>query len=218
MLVPSLTDEAGKVLTVSDWLSIGVTLASCDLSDLLLKPGLAVLQQLDNLAAYWDWPGELVLNALFIPNNAQGQCVIRSKYDGRILRFSYDEILLLIQQLNPEHVALPAYLLPLAAQAYPDIILKCVKYDLEHVNKPGQDALKGLMYASGDELDYLITDTKYAMDFSILDKACVCPACSDGFTRAYFHHLYVHTPLLCQRWLVMHNQYQVMVPKIIFPN
>lgn len=207
MFVPSLTDEAGTVLTVSDWVSIDVKLASCDLSDLLLKPGIVVLQQLDSLAAYWDWPGELVLNALFIPNNAQGQCVIRSKYDGKILRFTYDEILLLIQQLNPDYVALPAYLLPLATQAYPDIILKCIDYDLEHANKPGQDALQGLMYASGDEVDYLITDNKYAMDFSVLDKACGCPACSDGYTRAYFHHLYVHTPLLCQRWLVMHNNW-----------
>ncbi|MDF1827538.1 MAG: hypothetical protein P1U39_04605 [Legionellaceae bacterium] len=205
MFVPSLTDEAGSVLTVADWLSVDVTLAACELEALLLKPGLAVLQQLDNLKAYWDWPGELVLNALLIANHAKEQCVIRSKYDGQILRFTYDEILVLIQHLNPEHVALPAYLLPLAKQAYPDIYSKCVAYDLEHANKPGQDALQGLIYASGDEREYFITDIKYAMDFSVLDKACTCPACSDGFTRAYFHHLYVHTPLLCQRWLVMHN-------------
>lgn len=209
MFVPSLTDEAGSVLTVADWISIDVIRASCELSELLLKPGLAVLQKLDNLKAYWDWPSELILHALSIASNAKDQCVIRSKYDGQILRFTYDEILILIQHLNPDHVVLPAYLLPLAEQDYPDIYSKCVDYDVDQGQKPGQDALKGLIYASGNECDYLITDKKYAMDFSVLNKACACPACADGFTRAYFHHLYVHTPLLCQRWLVMHNIWMV---------
>jgi len=207
MFIPSLTHEAGAVLTVSDWVAIDVKLASCDLSDLLLKPGIAVLKQLDCLKTYWDWPGELVLNVLSLPHNSSGQCVIRSKYDGSILRFTYEEILSLIQQLKPDHVALPAYLLPLATQAYPDIIQTCVEY--EACDKPGQDALEGLMYTSSDDRTFLITDKKYAMDFSVMDDTCACPACADGFTRAYFHHLYTHTPLLCQRWLVMHNQWMI---------
>jgi len=209
MFIPSLTSEAGGVLTVSDLVSIDVTLASCDLSDLLLKPGIAVLKQLDCLNAYWDWPGELVLNVLSLPNNALGQCVIRSKYDGSMLRFSYDEILALILQLNPDYVALPSYLLPLATQEYPGVLTKYVQYNetvFSDGDKPAQDALQGLMYTSNKACTFLITDKKYAMDFSLMDDACACPACADGFTRAYFHHLYMHTPLLCQRWLVMHNQ------------
>jgi queuine tRNA-ribosyltransferase len=212
MFIPSLTHEAGAVLTVSDWVSIDVKLASCDLSDLLLKPGIAVLKQLDCLKTYWDWPGELVLNALSLPNHSSGQCVIRSKYDGSILRFTYEEILALIRHLNPDYVALPAYLLSLTTQKFPDILEKCIEYS--ECDKPGQDALKGLMYTSSDQRTFLITDKKYAMDFSVMDDACACPACADGFTRAYFHHLYAHTPLLCQRWLVMHNQWmasQVLV-------
>lgn len=212
MLIPSLTHEAGAVLTVSDWVSIDVKLVACDLSDLLLKPGIAVLNQLDSLKTYWDWPGNLVLNALSLPNHSSGQCVMRSKYDGSILRFTYEEILDLIRHLSPEYVALPAYLLPLATQAYPDILLKCIEY--RGCDKPGQDALEGLMYSSNKDCTFLITDKKYAMDFSLLDSACACPACEEGLTRAYFHHLYTHTPLLCQRWLVMHNQWmtsQVLV-------
>ena len=210
MFIPSLTGEAGAVLTVSDWVSIDVKRASCDLSDLLVKPGMAVLKQLEDLKSYWDWPGELVLNVLSLPKNSSGQCVIRSKYDGRILRFTYEEILSLMQQLKPDHVALPAYLLPLATQAYPDVIQKQVEHDqavFSHGDKPGQDALKGLMYTSNKASTFLITDKQYAMDFSVMDEQCACPACEDGFTRAYFHHLYTHTPLLCQRWLVMHNQW-----------
>ena len=34
---------------------------------------------------------------------------------------------------------------------------------------------------------------------------CSCETCSQGFTRAYFHHLLQHTPLLAQRFLVIHN-------------
>ena len=212
MFIPSLTSEAGGVLTVSDLVSIDVTLASCDLSDLLLKPGIAVLKQLECLGAYWDWQGELVLNVLSLPNHASGQCVIRSKYDGSMLKFSYDEILELIVQLNPEYVALPSYLLPRATEAYSDILPKCVKYNeavFSDGDKPAQDALQGLMYTSNTAETLLITDKKYAMDFSVMDAACACPACADGFTRAYFHHLYTHTPLLCQRWLIMHNQWMI---------
>lgn len=209
MLVPSLTSEAGGVLTVSDWGLINIKLASCELSDLLQKPGLDILKQIESLASYWNWPGELVLNVLSLPKHTSEQCVIRSKYDGRILRFSYDEILVLILQLNPDYIALPAYLLPRATEAYPDILSKCVKYGEDFFtkcDKPAQDALQGLMYTSNTAETLLITDKKYAMDFTVLDDACTCPACADGFTRAYFHHLYTHTPLLCQRWLVMHNQ------------
>lgn len=204
--VPSLTHASGAILTVSDWVSLDVKLASCDLSDLLLKPGITVLKQLDNLKRYWDWPGELVLDALSLPHHASKQCVmIRSKYDGSILNFTYEEILALIVHLNPDYMALPTYLLSLATHAYPDMLVKCIDY--RECNRPGQDALQGVMYSSKDDHSFLITDIRYAMDFSLLDDACACPACGDGFTRAYFHHLYTHTPLLCQRWLVMHNQW-----------
>ena len=107
MFIPSLTHDAGAVLTVSDWVSIEVKRASCDLSDLLLKPGISVLKKLDDLRAYWDWPGELVLNVLSLSNHASGQCVIHSKYDGKTLYFTYDEILSLIQQLKADYVVLP---------------------------------------------------------------------------------------------------------------
>jgi len=205
MFIPSLTHETGAVLTVSDWASIDVKLASCDLSDLLLKPGIEVLKQINNLKTYWHWPGELVLNARTLLNNVAEQCVIRSKYDGKILTFTYEQILSLIQHLSPDYVALPAYLVSLTEQAYPDILMKSVEYDEN--NKSGTDALQGLIYTSSNQNMLCITDKKYAMDFSVMDESCACPACADGFTRAYFHHLYVHTPLLCQRWLVMHNQW-----------
>jgi len=199
MLIPSLTSEAGSVLTVADWVSIDVKLASCDLSALLVKPGLAVLKQLDGLKSYWNWPGELVLNVLSLPCNTSGQCIIRSNFDGSLLRFEQEEILELIDQLKPDYVALPSGILP-----------KLLEHD-ETVysagDKPGQDALQGLIYTSNKEKRYLITDKSCALSFYKMDENCACPACADGFTRAYFHHLYQHTPLLCQRWLVMHNQW-----------
>lgn len=212
MFIPSLTSEAGGALTVSDWLSIEVTRASCDLSNLLVKPGMAVLKQLDNLKAYWDWPGELVLNALLLPTNTSGQCVIRSHYDGRILRFTHTEILELIRQLNADYIALPSYFLPLVTQEFPEMLSKLVENDEEFYrngDKPGQDALQGIMYTSCEKEHDCITDKTHALSFVPIDEQCACPACADGFTRAYFYHLYVHTPLLCQRWLVMHNQWMM---------
>ena len=104
---------------------------------------------------------------------------------------------------------------PLATQAYTDILSTCIEYEgcndevFNHSNQPAKDARLGLIYTFQGKSTYLITDKQYEMDFSILDSACACPACKDGFTRAYFHHLYVHTPLLCQRWLVMHNKWVI---------
>lgn len=50
-----------------------------------------------------------------------------------------------------------------------------------------------------------IQDPSLAMQFQVLDEACDCITCREGWTRAYLHHLYEHTPQLCQRFLVQHN-------------
>jgi queuine/archaeosine tRNA-ribosyltransferase len=186
--IPNLTHASGQVLTIADWTAAGVHIATCDLSALLVKPGIKCLNDLNNLKQYWDWPGQLLLNRSDLTPNKTGMIQIRSAFDGRILKFTEEEISALIQHLKPDYLA-------------PD--------DFKENNAPSEDALKGVIYTSKNTENntFSIQDKKNTLDFSVLDENCACPGCKAKLTRAYFHHLYAHTPLLCHRWLIIHNQW-----------
>ncbi|WP_454785115.1 tRNA-guanine transglycosylase [Legionella sp. WA2024007413] len=74
-------------------------------------------------------------------------------------------------------------------------------------DEPAQAATQGRVYSHTGTVDLM--DSKAAMDFEMIDANCVCPTCSQQFTRAYLHHLLHHTPLLCQRFLIQHNVFYV---------
>lgn len=72
---------------------------------------------------------------------------------------------------------------------------------------PSDKGLNALVYADDEVLD--LKDTSHALSFTELSKQCRCSTCSAKLTRAYLHHLYAHTPLLAQRFLIQHNAYYV---------
>ena len=199
--IPNLTDPAGQVLTTADWAEAGVHIASCDLAALLVKPGIATLSKLSALNHYWSWPGELLLNLSSLPLSRQGIFQVRSTFDGRTLRFTQEDILKHIEQLNPDYLACSDELKPLISQHF-----KNYQHEFKINNQPSEDALNGIIYTH-NKTQFNIQENIYTADFFMLDSSCKCPACAAALTRAYFHHLYVHTPLLCQRWLIMHNQW-----------
>ncbi len=107
----------------------------------------------------------------------------------------------LLQQLS-QYKGLPYYVagalnLPLMRELS-EYGVQCLETDT-----PAADACRGMVYCSEGELS--LSDVLYAKQFSAIDEACHCLVCSQGFTRAYLHHLFQHTPLLCQRLLVQHN-------------
>jgi queuine/archaeosine tRNA-ribosyltransferase len=182
--IPSLTAASGQVLTTADWRAAGVNIAACDLAYLLVKPGIKHLEKLDNLKQYWSWPGELVLDCSTLLPNRSGLFQVQSMFDGRKLVFEKEQISNLIKQLKPDYL--------MSSDAF------------QINNQPAEDALKGQLYTS-ENTHFLIQDKSNTENFKTLDASCQCPACTSNLTRAYFHHLYAHTPLLCHRWLVMHN-------------
>ncbi|KTD41980.1 tRNA-guanine transglycosylase [Legionella parisiensis] len=78
---------------------------------------------------------------------------------------------------------------------------------LIETDEPAQAAAQGKVYSQEGTVD--LTDSKTQMQFEMIDADCVCPTCSQQFTRAYLHHLLQHTPLLCQRFLIQHNVFHV---------
>lgn len=75
-------------------------------------------------------------------------------------------------------------------------------------NQPALLALQGIIYSDHELID--LKNTITAMQFDNASISCRCPTCAQQFTRAYLHHLYHHTPLLCHRFLVQHNIYYAL--------
>lgn len=69
-------------------------------------------------------------------------------------------------------------------------------------DKPSEDAYKGLVY-SRDGVINLGESKNHTFD--VIESSCKCPTCQQKLTSAYLHHLYMNTPLLCQRFLIQHN-------------
>ncbi|WP_058534725.1 tRNA-guanine transglycosylase [Legionella saoudiensis] len=68
---------------------------------------------------------------------------------------------------------------------------------------PVNAAFNGKVYSRQGEID--LTNKVTEIQFEPIDSTCTCPVCTQQFTKAYFHHLIEHTPLLCQRFLIQHN-------------
>ena len=105
--VPVLSSPAGLCLTGENWEEVGIETAAYHLSELLMKPGFSVLQEIPDLATYVGWHNTLVLNASMLIMNKEGDFTLRSKYDGSRLRYTLQEIIKLIAHLNPSMVLLP---------------------------------------------------------------------------------------------------------------
>lgn len=85
--------------------------------------------------------------------------------------------------------------------------LSLAEGDLIESDEPARMAMHGLMYTGNQVLD--LKDEAYVSDFRMIDSQCQCPTCSAQLTRAYLHHLLLHTPLLCERFLIQHNAWFV---------
>lgn len=264
VFIPNLTTNAGRGLTIANWQEVGTYTAAFDLTSLLMKPGSELLNQLPNLAAFTGWTGHIALNASMPKIDLEGECTLRSIYDGSRTRYSIDDILMLITKLNPHVVILPRGIHQLDKQAWlslPDAMVPFfapedlpdsqsarpygvyLHYDIktpfenvlalvdEHkglpcyvngdldlarmqvlVNKgvhylesdiPAQDACIGNVYADNKVIS--LSNAPIALEFSVIDATCQCPTCEQKLTQAYLCHLFEHTPLLCQRFLIQHN-------------
>ncbi len=266
MMIPILTTDAGRCVTVANWQEVGIQMVAYQLTSLLMKPGFEFLSTLPNLATYIGWADTFVLNASMPVIDESGAYLLRSSYDGSRRSYPMDALFELIAQLNPPLVILPQGVHQQNASAWlslpnevfpffrpPDlpsvqntrphgvhlfydgtspfaVFLKQVEKYKEYTcyasgelsllqlkaltelgiqylesDVPARDATHGMVYHQ--EGAYSLLDEASAFQFHPIDSACHCPTCSQGFTRAYLHHLLMHTPLLCQRLLIQHNLY-----------
>ncbi len=258
--IPVITSEAGLCLTAQEWQEAKVTTVSYSLEFLLHKPGKEILNKIQNLSNYVGWSGQLVLNAMSLTANKEGNYWLRSPYDGSKLMLTGDELIELILRLRPDAILLPKKIIldyPAIWENWIDTIIPFVHADdiqddalvkpfsgvyfndpkdkrLEQwrhlsryvtgatavseiqalrangidfieTNEPANSALHGKVYCRSGLVDLKNKDME--LQFSVIDESCGCPVCSQKLTKAYFHHLLQHTPLLCQRFLIQHNTF-----------
>ncbi|BCZ97630.1 TPA: queuine tRNA-ribosyltransferase [Legionella pneumophila] len=105
--VPVLNTEAGLCLTAANWQEIKITIASCYLDLLLLKPGYSLLKNITDFTKYLGWSGHLILNASRLVSDKNGMVVLISPYDGSRIKLTNAELVHLILHIKPVAVLLP---------------------------------------------------------------------------------------------------------------
>ncbi|KTD06202.1 queuine tRNA-ribosyltransferase [Legionella gratiana] len=263
--IPILTSEAGLCLTAKNWQEVKISAASYSLEHLLYKPGKDILKKITDIGHYLACPGFIIFNALSLVANREGFFVLKSPYDGSKIKFTFFDLLELIQHLNPKAVILPKNIINdfpafwdhwnhsifpflhaddvekqsisqlhgvyfnaeasklnweqfdqwsnvpryVIGNFEPELIQHFRDKGIEFIetDEPAKAALQGKVYNRSGTID--LTDLNTQMQFEAIDAECICPTCSQQFTRAYLHHLLQHTPLLCQRFLIQHNVFYV---------
>lgn len=107
IFVPALSTPAGSCLTMADWQQAGIRHIALQLEQLVMKPGIEVLDKISDLHHYYGWRGELTLNAVFTVPERDGVYTFRSQYDGQRIQLSVAELFRLITHLQPNQVILP---------------------------------------------------------------------------------------------------------------
>ena len=262
--IPIGTSPAGLCLTAANWQEVGVNTIAFYLDSLLVKPGYALLKQIQDFSQYMGWSGTVILNASKLVANKEGVFTLTSPFDGSKLKLTYFQLIEIIQHINPKAVLLP----PKTLQQFPEVwdnwsdsitpfiaaedLLKQElsrahgvyinlansspsDIDIDHLQKwsplpryitgpigldviqhlinegiewiesdePAAAAMQGRVYSPRGLIN--LVDDATEKQFETIDAKCTCPTCAQQLTQAYLHHLFLHTPLLCQRFLIQHN-------------
>ena len=200
--VPYLNSTEGLSLTPAQWLSTGIQSYAYDAVGLLQRPGyLKQFQLKKDLLC----PGRAIVDARNVQVNSKGEIQFRSP-DGSLKQCARQEFFQWLQQLKPDVVVWDGAL----DDAQGDYILYSgaqVSKIWNVSNHPASLAYQGQVLQRAGECFSILSDL-FKQDYSLLTEDCGCQTCQSGLTRAYLHHLLQHTPLLAQRYLVLHNVFQ----------
>ncbi|NDH08245.1 MAG: hypothetical protein EBY16_01255 [Gammaproteobacteria bacterium] len=215
--VPVLSSLEGLSLSSQQWKTTGISWFSYQLSILLQRPGFPnVFDIYKDLVC----PGFAILDASDLKLNAKGKIEYRA-IDGALMRLGLDNLAIWLQALKPDAIIWPfaeSYLLDVGFLPSQILIpkpqdgefLECVQVrGHQHWYVSNQAAAlgyRGQFYA--DQQTFNILDAVFEADLHPLSEGCHCDSCTQEFTRAYLHHLMAYTPLLAQRYIILHNMQQ----------
>lgn len=106
-ILPVCSSESDWCLTSENIYDTGVSAIACNLSSMLIRPGIESLYNIKNFKKYMSWNKTLVINASLDKLNSNNEYVLISKYNGRKYAFSQIEILDLLLTLSPDVLLFP---------------------------------------------------------------------------------------------------------------
>ena len=183
--IPYLNTFEGMSLTPLQWQRTGVSAFAYKIEPLLQRPGFGHACSLKAMAVI---DAKIYLDLSEFKRD--GASIQYRQPDGCLRKISWQALDLWVNQLQADELLLDA------SQAK---ALNCS-------NLPAEHAFLGCFYAN-QQIQQLVTPD-YEHDFSVLSENCDCESCQSQFTKAYLHHLFQHTPLLAQRYLLIHNARQ----------
>jgi queuine tRNA-ribosyltransferase len=197
-------NKEGIITLVSPFDGSKIRLAYPQVIDLInhLKPAIAILppEILKDYPQIWDnWNKDIMP---YISGNHLLEDKLPLSYG---VYFTLDDSLNIKKHLeNYQHVSRYAQG-SLSRELISELSQMGVHY-LES-NEPARLGLDGLVYCAEGIID--LKEEQHALQFEQIDSQCDCCTCSAQLTKAYLHHLFLHTPLLCQRFLIQHNGHYV---------
>lgn len=154
--IPLITTPAGLSLTMANWESTSTTEGAYQLQNLLVKPGLEVLNKINNLKNYNRWYGKIILDANL--NAAQQDCYkFYSPYNGSLICIKTAKLLPLICQLQPNIVLLPFDVSPQNI-LFPTNIIPV--FNLAHATSILCNKFYYFAHQAGDPFDIVLTHLK----------------------------------------------------------
>jgi hypothetical protein len=183
--IPYLNTVEGMSLTPAQWQNIGVSAFAYKIEPLLQRPGFGQAFSLKAMAVV---EAKIYLDLSELKRD--GGSIQYRQPDGCMRKIPLQALDLWVAQLQADEIIWDA------TKAH---ALRCS-------NLPAEHAFLGYFY-SKQQAQQLITP-EYEHDFSVLSEDCDCQSCQSQLTRAYLHHLFQHTPLLAQRYLLIHNARQ----------
>lgn len=198
MFVPVYNSLEGLSLTPKQWQNTGVTHFSFDVLRLLQRPG---YPEKFDIKKDMGCPGKVILDTRTLSLNTKGEINYRSP-NGALKTLSVPDLMDWLSHLGADEIlADPRFYSPNFT-----IISKATNVIS---NQASEDAFMGRVYENQEVFSVL--EPENAMDFRALALNCDCESCAQGVTRSYIHHLLPHTPLLAQRYLVIHNVRQMVL-------
>lgn len=175
--VPLINSLAGATLTNAQWQKTGITHYAYSALKLLQRPGM--------VACHLQAPGVKIVDCRDIVINDKGQIRYQVS-DGTFKITDFVEFTKWLDSLNLNEIIWPSTVM---------------QYNIS--DTPALDGVSGRFYCQGASLT--ITDLQFERDLGPLCADCRCSTCQQLFTRAYLHYLFQSTPLLAQRYMVIHN-------------
>ena|SRR3990167_5339713 len=228
--VPLQTAAVVSTLTPDNLQAIGIKIVAYELDDLLIKPGILVLQKFSSLHDFLGWREQIIVDITLKGGWRNDDYQLISPYDGAKISIERAELQYLIKKLDTDGVINVHESQAHDASSYIYVTYKMLTlwqiplhairvYYLQDdgfliSSAPAYAALHGIVYTDAGVFNIL--DRQYRQAFISLDTDCHCPTCLDGYTCAYLHHLLQNTPLLAQRLLIMHNVFRFKTELAIY--